>query len=175
MTSESVPPVAPRLTLIAAVARNGVIGRDNTLPWRLPEDLRHFKALTMGHPIIMGRKTFESLGRLLPGRTHIVVTRNADWNAPGCLVAPSLEAAIARSAGCEGAQEVFIIGGADIYRQAIGIVHALQLTEIHSDVAGDAYFPPLDEACWVLVGRERHTAAAGFDFEFVTYARKTLA
>jgi dihydrofolate reductase len=165
----------PRLTLIAAVARNGVIGRDNALPWRLPEDLQHFKALTMGHPIIMGRKTFESLGRLLPGRTHIVVTRSADWSAPGCLVARSLEAAIARSAGCEGAEDVFIIGGADIYRQAIGLVHRLQLTEIHADMVGDVHFPALDATSWVAVDREPHIAAAGFEFEFVTYARKTLA
>ena len=175
MTSESVPPVVPRLTLIAAVARNGVIGRDNTLPWRLPEDLQHFKALTMGHPIIMGRKTFESLGRLLPGRTHIVVTRSADWNAPGCLAAHSLEAAIARSAGCAGAEDVFIIGGADIYRQAIGLVHRLQLTEIHADMIGDTHFPTLDAAAWVAVDRDRHTAAAGFQFEFVTYVRRTPA
>lgn len=160
----------PRITLIAAVARNRVIGAGNALPWRLPEDLKRFKSLTLGHPIIMGRKTWESLGRPLPGRTNIIVSRSADFAAPGGTVVGSLEAAIAMAANA-GADEAFIIGGAQIYAQALPICNRLQLTEIDRDYAGDAHFPAFDPAHWRETLRERHHAEAGFDYSFVTYER----
>jgi len=154
------------ITLIAAVAANGVIGVGNALPWHLPEDLKHFKALTLGHPIIMGRKTWESLGRPLPGRANIVVTRSPDFSAPGCTVAHSLEQAFA---ACANAEKLFIIGGAEIYRQALPYARCLELTEIHADIGGDISFPVLDPADWREVAREQHHAEAGFDYDFVTY------
>lgn len=161
---------APRITLIAAVARNRVIGAGNALPWRLPEDLQRFKALTLGHPIIMGRKTWQSLGRPLPGRTNIVVSRSADFAAPGGSVVGSLQAAVAMAASA-GAGEAFIIGGAEIYAQALPIAQRLQLTEIDREFAGDAYFPAFDPAQWRETARELHHAEAGFDYSFVTYER----
>jgi dihydrofolate reductase len=115
----------PRISVIAALARNRVIGIENRLPWRLPEDLAHFKALTLNHPILMGRKTFESLGRPLPGRTNIVITRNPDYCKDGCSVAASIPAAIAL---CTDADEIFFIGGADLYAQAIPLADRLYLT-----------------------------------------------
>ncbi len=160
---------ALRITLIAAVARNRVIGAGNALPWRLPEDLKRFKSLTLGHPIIMGRKTWESLGRPLPGRTNIVVSRSADFAAPGGAVVGSLEASVAMAAST-GADEAFVIGGAEIYRQALPLAHRLQLTEIDRDFAGDAHFPAFDAAQWRETARELHHAA-GFDYAFVTYER----
>ncbi len=163
---------APRVTLIAAVARNGVIGADNALPWRLPEDLKHFKALTMGHPIIMGRRTFESLGRLLPGRSHIVITRDRAFAVAGCLAAGSVERAIELGAGCPGGDEMFVIGGAEIYRLALPLVQRLQLTEIHRDFPGDAHFPDFDRRDWRETARESHRAETGFNFDFVTYDRQ---
>lgn len=160
----------PRLTLIAAVAKNGVIGAGNALPWRLPEDLKRFKAITFGHPIIMGRKTWESLGRPLPGRTHIVVSRSADFVAPGARVAGSLAEAVTLAAE-SGAAEAFVIGGAEIYRLALPLADCLQLTEIDRDFAGDAHFPAVDRAVWREAERECHHAEAGFNYAFVTYQR----
>ena len=160
----------PRITLIAAVARNRVIGAGNALPWRLPEDLKRFKSLTLGHPIIMGRKTWDSLGRPLPGRTNIVISRSADFAAPGIRVAGSLEASVALAASA-GAAEAFVIGGADIYAQALPIADRLQLTEIDRDFAGDAYFPAVDPTQWRETLRELQHAEAGFDYAFVTYER----
>lgn len=161
-------PVPPRLTLIAAVARNDVIGRDNKLPWRLSEDLQHFKALTMGHPMIMGRKTWESLPGKLPGRPHIVITRNPTYQAEGATVANSLHAAVAAAGGVD---EVFIIGGAELYAQAFEFADRLQLTEIAADFDGDAWFPHWNRAAWNETARETHRAEAGFDYAFVTYER----
>jgi dihydrofolate reductase len=158
----------PRITVIAAVAANGVIGRDNSLPWRLPEDLKRFKALTMGHPMIMGRKTWESLPGRLPGRSHIVVTRNPGYRAAGATVVDSLPAAIAAAGD---ADEVFVIGGGELYAQALGIADQLQLTEIAADFAGDTRFPAYDRSLWRETARQQHRAAAGFDFAFVTYGR----
>lgn len=160
----------PRITLIAAVARNRVIGAGNALPWRLPEDLKRFKSLTLGHPIIMGRKTWESLGRPLPGRTNIVISRSTGLAAPGISVVDSLEASVAMAARA-GADEAFIIGGAQIYAQALPIADRLQLTEIDRDYPGDAHFPEFDPALWRETLRERHHAEAGFDYSFVTYER----
>ena len=157
----------PRLTLIAAVAQNGVIGANNTIPWRLPEDLKRFKALTMGHPIIMGRKTWVSLGRPLPGRRNIVISRNHDYAAPGAEVVDSLAAA---ASICASESEAFVIGGAEIYAQALPLADCLQLTEIARDFAGDTRFPPVDRALWQESWREHHVGA-DFNFDFVIYQR----
>ncbi len=137
-----------RLTLIAAVARNGVIGRGGGLPWRLSGDLQRFKAATLGHPVIMGRKTWESIGRPLPGRLKIVVTRHPDQGQGADRVAGSLDDAL-RAAG--GAEEVFVIGGAELYRAALPRADRLQLTRVLAEVEGDTRFPTFDPAAWSLV------------------------
>jgi dihydrofolate reductase len=142
------------ISLIAAVAANGVIGRDNALPWRLPDDLRRFKALTMGKPLIMGRKTYQSIGRALPGRANIVLTRRS-FEAPGCVVAHSVRAAL-DAAG--PAAEVMVIGGEDIYRQMLGLAGRMYLTRIEEAVEGDATFPELNPAEWMETFTERHPA-----------------
>ncbi len=152
--------------LIAAVARNGTIGRDNALPWRLPEDLRRFKALTMGHAMIMGRRTWESLGRPLPGRRHLVVTRDRGYRAEGIQVVHSLPEAMA-AAG----EDAYVIGGANLYAQALPLVDRLELTEIDADVPGDAFFPAFDRDAWRETAREAHRSAEGLDFAFVTLVR----
>lgn len=161
----------PRISVIAALARNRVIGIENRLPWRLPEDLAHFKALTLNHPILMGRKTFESLGRPLPGRTNVVITRNADYRPDGCLVADSIAAAIAQ---CRDAEEVFFIGGAELYAQAIPLADRLYLTEVDADATGDAWFPDYDKRAFREVSREAHTGEKGdaLRFDFVVYERE---
>lgn len=161
-----------RLTLIAAVAKNGVIGSNNTLPWRLPEDLRRFKALTLNHPIIMGRKTWESLGRPLPGRSNIVITRDRRFKATGCIVADSLAAALD---ACGETEEAFVIGGAEIYALAMPLAQCLQLTEIHQEFQGDTCFPELDRTSWRETAREGHQSEAGFAYDFVTYQRTAPA
>ena len=157
------------LTLIVARARNGVIGRDNTLPWRLPEDLAHFKRTTMGAPVIMGRKTWESIGRPLPGRRNIVVSRNAQLRLDGAETASSLEDALRL---CVGVEQVFLIGGAQLYAEALPSADRLIVTEIDADIAGDAHFPAIDPQRWIATERERHHSEAnGFDYAFVTYER----
>jgi dihydrofolate reductase len=160
------------VTIIAARSRNGVIGRGNQLPWRIPEDLKRFKALTLGHAVIMGRKTFASLGRPLPGRDNIVVTRSADFSAPGCHVVPSLEAALAAAGR---ASEVFVIGGAEIYARAMPLASRLQLTEVDVSIDGDAYFPDFDRSAWREVSREPGSTAGpdSLRYDFVTYERRT--
>ena len=157
------------LTLIVARARNGVIGRDNTLPWRLPEDLAHFKRTTMGAPVIMGRKTWESIGRPLPGRRNIVVSRNAQLRLDGAETSSSLEDALRL---CVGVEQVFLIGGAQLYAEALPSADRLIVTEIDADIAGDARFPAIDPQRWIATERERHHSEAnGFDYAFVTYER----
>lgn len=156
------------LSVIAAVARNGVIGRDNQLPWRLPEDLKRFKALTMGHHIIMGRKTYESLGRLLPGRISVIVTRNPDYAVPGALVAGSLEAALQQ---CQSDDQAFMIGGAELYQQALPLANRLYLTRIEQDYEGDAWFPPYNTEEWAEVARESGESG-GLAYAFIDYVRK---
>ncbi|AZG13780.1 dihydrofolate reductase [Cupriavidus pauculus] len=157
------------LTLIVARARNGVIGRDNALPWRLPEDLQHFKRTTLGAPIIMGRKTWDSIGRPLPGRRNIVVSRNRDLKLEGAEVAASLEDA---QRLCVGVEQVFLIGGAQLYAEALPSADRLIVTEIDADIEGDAFFPAVDRSRWNEVAREtHHSAANGFDYAFVTYER----
>ena len=158
-----------QLSIIVAVAHDGVIGVNNTLPWHLPEDLKRFKALTMGHHIIMGRKTYDSLGRLLPGRTTVIVTRNENYKVEGALVANSLEAAIGL---CENDDEVFLIGGAELYQAGLQLAHKLYITEIELDVAGDAFFPKLDSTEWQETEREAHTSEKGLNFSYATYIRK---
>jgi len=153
------------LSIIAAVARNRVIGINNTLPWHLPEDLKRFRALTMGHHIIMGRKTYESLGRLLPGRTTVIVSRSKDYAVPGALVAASLDAALAL---CGDDPEVFVIGGAELYLAAIQRADRLYLTEIDRDFDGDTFFPEVDLANWRESARESHTSEAGLPYHYLT-------
>ncbi|RVU45300.1 dihydrofolate reductase [Rubrivivax rivuli] len=161
------------IVLIAAMARCRVIGIDNALPWHLPEDMAHFRNATRGHPVVMGRKTWDSLPprfRPLPGRRNVVVTRNAAWQAEGAEAAHGLAEALSRLAG---APRLFVIGGAELYAAALPLAHTLLLTEIEADIAGDARFPAFDGLGYVEVARERHHAAApnDFDFSFVTYRR----
>jgi dihydrofolate reductase len=153
-----------------AMAENGVIGRDNALPWRLSRDLKHFRRLTMGHPIIMGRKNFESIGRPLPGRTNIVVTRARDFAAPGCVITHSVNDALAAAAADP---EPFVIGGAELYAQTLAQARRLYLTIVHAEVAGDVYFPTLQWNEWRELARERHEADAehAFAHSFVTLER----
>lgn len=159
--------VRPGLFLIYARADNGVIGRDNGLPWRLPADLRRFKALTMHKPMVMGRKTFESLPGLLPGRRHIVLTRDAGWQAPGAEVAASVADALTLA----GPGEVAVVGGAQVYAQFLPLAERVELTEVHGDFPGDTAMPPLDGG-WVEQARAEHPADGGFPAHaFVTLVR----
>src|SRR5688500_15388706 len=164
------PPHSPHLALIFAVARNGTIGRDGGLPWRLPDDLKRFRALTVGHAVIMGRKTWESLPRALPERQNIVVTRDRGFVAKDADVVHSLDAALAR---VSRPPPVFCIGGAELAKAAMAHADTLYLTEIDRDFTGDVVLPPIDRAQWREVSREprRLDGAGGFDFAFVTYAR----
>ncbi len=134
-----------RRSLVVAMAANRVIGRDNALPWRLPADLAHFKRVTMGHPIVMGRRTYQSIGKALPGRKNIVVTRDRTFQAPGCTVVSSLEAAW-EAAG--DAHEVCVIGGTSLFEETLPIADLIHLTEVEADVAGDTYFPEFDRSQW---------------------------
>ncbi len=159
-----------KLGLILARARNGVIGKDGVMPWHLPEDLAHFKKVTMGCPVIMGRKTWDSLPprfRPLPGRANIVITRQADWTAEGATRAASLVQALAL---CGDAPQAWVIGGAQIYAQALSLAHTAEVTEIEADFEGDAFAPEFG-ALWKEVARERHQSASGLAFSFVTYQR----
>ena len=164
------------ITLVAALAENGVIGRDNGLPWRLKSDMVHFRAITMGKPVVMGRKTFLSIGRPLPGRTTIVVSRDGGFAAPGIVVAPSMEAALTAARGDalrRGAECIIVAGGADLYAQTMPLAERLHITYVHRAVDGDAYFPAIDRSVWHETARDEHAAAAGDDaaFAFVIYQR----
>lgn len=162
------PSPTPRLHLIYARAANGVIGKDGRLPWHLPEDLAHFKRTTMGCPVIMGRKTWDSLPprfRPLPGRTNIVVTRQVDWSENGVQPSPNLEHALQL---CEHAADVWVIGGAQLYALAEPLAQTAVVTEIEQDFDGDAFAPTLGTA-WHEVARERHVSATGMAYSFVTY------
>lgn len=152
------------IVIVAAVARNGVIGVDGGLPWRLPDDLSRFKRLTMGNALVMGRATFESIGRPLPGRTNIVLSRRAEWSHEGVEAAGSLDQAleIARTRG----EVAFIAGGAEVYRAALPQADRLELTEVDAEPEGDTWFPPVDWSEWNEVSREEHSG-----FSFVTYDR----
>jgi len=157
-----------KLHLIYARARNGTIGKDNQMPWHLPEDLAHFKRVTLGQPVIMGRKTWDSLParfRPLPGRTNIVITRQVDWNGEGASRAASIEEAMQL---CGDVPDAWIMGGAEIYRQAEPLASTAVVTEIDADFDGDAFAPELG-AAWQEIQRESHVAANGLPFSFVTY------
>ena len=161
-----------KLHLIFARSANGVIGKDNTIPWRLPEDMAHFRELTMGAPVLMGRKTWDSLPpkfRPLPGRMNIVVTRQPGWQAEGAHPAASLEEALRL---CAGAPDAWVAGGAEIYRQALPLADTAFVTEIDADFEGDAFAPVLD-AHWHEATRERHASRNGLNFSFVTYTNTT--
>jgi dihydrofolate reductase len=164
----SIDPGGPRIYLVAALASNGVIGIDGKLPWHLPEDLKHFKNLTLGHPIIMGRRTWESLGKALPGRENIVVTRTRGYEAPGAAVATSLGAALAL---CAGESVAFVIGGQQLFVESLPVAAGLVLTEIFRTYEGDTWFPEFDRTHWREAQREAHTAADGMRFDFVLYER----
>ena len=158
------------LNLIFARARNGVIGQNNTLPWHLPEDMAHFKQTTLGQPVVMGRKTWESLPpkfRPLPGRTNIVVTRQTDWQAVGAVVAHSLEEAVQQ---CPEDAPVWVIGGAEVYAQAMPLAARAVVTEIDADFEGDAFAPTFDSR-WQETQRSSHTAANGLHYSLVTLTR----
>lgn len=155
-------------SLIVAVSSNGVIGANNTLPWHLPEDLKRFRALTTGHHIIMGRKTYESLNRLLPDRTTVIVTRNKDYAVAGAIITHSLEEAIAC---CGDDEEAFLIGGAELYAEGLKLASKLYLTEIHAEYEGDAFLPAFDPAQWQEISREDYLSAQGLAFSYVTYTR----
>jgi dihydrofolate reductase len=158
----------PTLSVIAAMARNRVIGIRNTLPWRLPEDLKHFKALTLGHHIVMGRKTYESIGKPLPGRTTVIVTRDPGYQVEGCVTATSIEAAIT---ACGDDTEIFFVGGAELYAQVLPRADRLYLTEIQADYEGDAWFPEFEQSAWKEIDRQAHVNDSGLTYHFVTYAR----
>jgi dihydrofolate reductase len=164
----------PTLSLIAAVARNGVIGKDNALLFRLPEDLQHFKRSTLGSPVIMGRKTWDSLParmRPLPGRVNIVITRNPQWHSEGAVAVNSLQAALAQAGN---AAKVFVIGGAELYASALPLADEMLLTEVDRDFDGDVHFPAWNRGDFIEVQREAHHAGEPnhFDYAFVTYQRK---
>lgn len=157
------------IALIAALSSNWVIGRDNDLPWRLPQDLQRFKALTMGKAIMMGRRTFESIGRALPGRENLVVTRNRAFEAPGCRVFADIDAALAAAADCD----LMVIGGAQIYAQTISMAQRLHLTWVDAEIDGDAMFPQFDDEQWQVLSEETHLCDErhAFTYRFVDYQR----
>lgn len=162
-----------KLSLIAALATNDVIGRNGQVPWHLPTDLRRFKTLTMGHHLIMGRKTFASVGRPLPGRVNVVITRQDDWTADGVTVVHSLEEALRVAAGAEDT-ETFIAGGAEIYELSIHRADRMYLTRVHAEVEGDTWFPEFDDVSeWKLIDAEHCEADEKneYPFSFLTYDR----
>ena len=167
-----------RLSILVAMAKNRVIGRDNRLPWHLPADLKHFKFLTMGQTIVMGRKTYESIGKPLPGRTNIVITRQTDYEIPGAIVVNSLQDALlvceeTRTPGNEN----FIIGGEELYRQTLKICQRMYITEIQSNFDGDVFFPEFNPDEWEETQRDKHTAEndANLEYHFVVLDRKSSA
>jgi dihydrofolate reductase len=173
--SAAVPP-GIAVVLLAAVADNGVIGRGNALPWRLSSDLKRFKALTLGRPVIMGRKTYLSIGKPLPGRTNIVVTRDASFNAPGIAVAMSLDAALSAARGDalrRGADSIAVIGGTDIFEQCMPLADRLEITHVHARPDGDVLFPLIDARSWRATGLVEHLPGPQDEapFSTVTYVR----
>lgn len=168
------------LVLVVAVADNGIIGRAGGLPWRLKSDMRHFRALTLGHPVVMGRKTYQSIGQPLPGRTNIVISRDGAFSAPSVLAAPTLEAALEAARGDalrRGVDAVMVVGGAEIYAQAMPLASRLEITCVHANPPGDALFPPIVAGEWRETAR--HDGSAGPEdeaaFTFVSYARAAPA
>ena len=173
--SRNVGPVPPsvaygttRIYLVAAVAKNGVIGARGKLPWHLPEDMKHLKRLTLNHPVIMGRRTWESLPNPLPDRENIVISRRPGFEAPGASIATSVEGAIAL---CAGEPVAFVLGGSEIYAAALPLADGLVLTEIHEEYEGDTHFPVWDRKAWRVAQKETHTSDKGVRFDFVLYER----
>ena len=157
----------PHVSILVAMAKNRVIGRNNALPWQLPPDLKRFKQLTMGHHIVMGRKTYESIGRPLPGRTSVIITRQPDYQVPGAIVVASIDQALkVCSAGKEVDQEIFVIGGAQIYRQSLGLCQRIYITEIQQEFDGDTLFPELNQPEWREISREKHQLNDGDGLEY---------
>jgi dihydrofolate reductase len=172
--------VSMEIILVAAVAENGVIGRANALPWRLKSDMAHFRALTMGKPVVMGRKTYQSIGKPLPGRTTIVVSRDRNFAAAGIVAAPNLDAALTVARGDalrRGTGAIIVAGGAEIYRQAMAQATRLALTQVHLRAVGDTRFPSIEVACWSEASRTEHPAGTGDDaaFAVVNYERIAAA
>ena len=161
---------APTIRIVVAYSENRTIGRDNTLPWRLPSDLAHFKRVTLGHPILMGRNTWVSLGRPLPGRPNLVISRNPEYQAEGATVYPSLEAALNACIQTD-ASAICIIGGEQVFRHALDLADEIIATEIKAQVDGDTFFPALDSSLWQEVERLPQPEENGFNFDFVTYKR----
>lgn len=164
------PVSKPRLVAVLAMAENGVIGRDNRLPWRLSGDLRRFKAITLGKPVLMGRKTFESLGKPLPGRDNLVITRDAQWSAPGAVVVHSLAGALAAAGE---AAELLVIGGAEVYALSWPLLDRIELTRVHAHPEGDTFLTGVDWSGWRVVAEERHAADERneCDYSFLTLER----
>jgi dihydrofolate reductase len=163
---------SPLISAIVAMAENRVIGKNNQLPWRLPADLKHFKAITTGHLILMGRKTYESIGRPLPNRLNVIITRDNTLQAPGCVVVTSFEEALQQAASAKQ-HEIFIIGGASVYQQLLPYVQRLYLTIIHDVIDGDTYFPLLNQEDWQEIERKPHTREAEnpYDYSFLIWDR----
>ena len=157
------------------MGENRVIGNRGKIPWHLPADFAHFKAVTTGHPVIMGRKTFESIGRALPGRTNIVITRDADYKREGIVAVPSADAALDAARSAEGADEVFILGGGEVYKLFLGRADAVYLTKIMGTFDGDAFFPELDEKEWKLVDSkpQKKDEKNPFDYTFLIFSRES--
>lgn len=160
-----------QITLVVAAAENNTIGKDNQMPWHLPNDFKYFKKNTIEHSVVMGRKTFESIGKPLPDRRNIILTRNQQYLNPEVDVADSLMEALTY---CRDEREVFIIGGADIFRQALPLAHKVLLTRVHADIAGDTFFPELSPSDWTLVSQERHSKDEkhAYDYTFEVWVRK---
>ena len=171
------PDRTPDIVFVVAVADNGVIGHDGAMPWRLSSDLKRFKRLTIGKPVVMGRKTFAAIGRPLPGRSNIVATRDPAFAAPGVIAAATLEAALEVARGDalrRGVPDIAVIGGAEIFAQLMRRAARLEVTEVHAAPAGDARMPPIDPALWQEIARQPHAAAAGdsADVTYVSYRRR---
>jgi dihydrofolate reductase len=166
-----------KMSLIVAVSRNGVIWVDNKLPWHLPDDLQYFKSVTMGKPLIMGRKTYDSIGRPLPGRTNIVLTRDASWSAPGIEVATTLDDALSlarKACTNSGADEVMVIGGEQIYRMTMTVADRLYVTEVDADIAGDAFFPAIDSQQWQRTHVKLPEVTGSYGYQFVILDRREI-
>lgn len=168
MTGTSDRHARARVNIVVAMADNGVIGRDGGLPWHLPGDLRRFREVTMGHPLVMGRRTHESIGRVLPGRLNIVISRDPSCAAAGCVVVPTLQAALAAAGD---AREIMVVGGAAVYAAALPLAGRLFITEVHATVTGDVRFPACDRREWREVAREPHVGEGEHDYSFVVLER----
>ena len=166
-----------KIVLVAAIGDNSVIGRDGQLPWRLKSDLQHFRKVTLNRPVIMGRKTYESIGKLLPGRTNIVLTRDLSLVAPGAVLATSLDAALGYAhtdAVKRGTDEIMVVGGSDIFATTMPMADRLEITHVHASPEGDVLFPPIDPEVWQEISREEHFAGPDDDanFALVTYVKR---